>query len=192
MLYNSELSDQENINIFVENGIKISMATFRRYKKEMGLSKTYNKRHTSDQKQKDNKVIANEKPAEASPAKSAEKAPKASKKKKKETGKKQSQSAKPEDTAMAAAVAAEPASSPAADKTADIESKAGKTTAKAAKSKKSKKSKKAKKGDAISATSLLLSGQFHRKPHQIRTRMPKHIQTEECSHQNRHEYVHRI
>jgi len=60
VLYNSELSDQENINIFVENGIKISMATFRRYKKEMGLSKTYNRRPTSAQKQKDNKVIATE------------------------------------------------------------------------------------------------------------------------------------
>ena len=57
VLYDSEISDQDNINVFWENGIKISMATFRRYKKEMGLTKTYNKRPTSDQIQKDNEVI---------------------------------------------------------------------------------------------------------------------------------------
>ncbi|MBR4625932.1 MAG: hypothetical protein IKO56_10405, partial [Alphaproteobacteria bacterium] len=41
-------------------GVNISLRTFKRYKKEIGLIKTPNKRPTSDQKQIDNKVITNE------------------------------------------------------------------------------------------------------------------------------------
>ena len=56
-LYTPNISDTQNLQLLAENGVNITMRTFRRYKKEMGLSKTYNKRPTSDQKQKDNEVI---------------------------------------------------------------------------------------------------------------------------------------
>lgn len=56
-LYNKDITDQENIKVLNENGVNISLRTYKQYKKELGLSKTYNKRPTSDQKQKDNKVI---------------------------------------------------------------------------------------------------------------------------------------
>lgn len=57
-LYKKELSEKENLVLLSENGINISIATFRRYKKEMGLAKTYNKRPQSAQKQTDNKDTA--------------------------------------------------------------------------------------------------------------------------------------
>ena len=56
-LYNKDISDQENIKVLNENGVNISLRTYKQYKKEIGLSKTYNKRPTSAQKQKDNEVI---------------------------------------------------------------------------------------------------------------------------------------
>lgn len=56
-LYNKNISDQENIKVLNENGVNISLRTYKQYKKELGLSKTYNKRPTSAQKQKDNEVI---------------------------------------------------------------------------------------------------------------------------------------
>ena len=59
-LYNKDISDQENVKVLNENGVNISLRTYKQYKKEMGLSKTYNKRPTSAQKQKDNEVITNE------------------------------------------------------------------------------------------------------------------------------------
>lgn len=56
-LYNPNISDTQNLQLLAENGVNISLRTYKQYKKEMGLSKTYNKRPTSDQKQKDNEVI---------------------------------------------------------------------------------------------------------------------------------------
>ncbi len=43
-LYNTKLSDNENINLLCENGITISVKTLRRWKKENGISKEYKKR----------------------------------------------------------------------------------------------------------------------------------------------------
>ena len=60
MLYNPNYTDIQNLSILNEKGVNISLRTFKRYKKEIGLIKTPNKRPTSDQKQKDNKVIAKE------------------------------------------------------------------------------------------------------------------------------------
>lgn len=59
-LYNNDISDQENVRLLNKKGVNISLRTFKAYKKEMGLSKTYNKRPTSEQKQIDNEVITNE------------------------------------------------------------------------------------------------------------------------------------
>ena len=56
-LYSPNISDTQNLQLLKENGVNITMRTLRRYKKEMGLTKTYNKRPTSAQKQKDNEVI---------------------------------------------------------------------------------------------------------------------------------------
>ena len=56
-LYNPNISDTQNLQLLAENGVNISLRTYKQYKKEMGLSKTYNKRPTSDQMQKDNEVI---------------------------------------------------------------------------------------------------------------------------------------
>lgn len=55
-LYSPNISDTQNLHLLAKNGVNITMRTFKRYKKELGLS-TYNKRPTSDQKQKDNEVI---------------------------------------------------------------------------------------------------------------------------------------
>ena len=57
-LYSPNISDIQNLQLLADNDINISMATFRRYKKEIGLSKTYNKRPTIAPKQTDNKDIA--------------------------------------------------------------------------------------------------------------------------------------
>ena len=43
-LYNSKLSDNENINLLSENGINISVKTLRRWKKVNGIIKEYKKR----------------------------------------------------------------------------------------------------------------------------------------------------
>lgn len=43
-LYNTKLSDNENINLLSENGINLSVKTLRRWKKENGISKEYKKR----------------------------------------------------------------------------------------------------------------------------------------------------
>ena len=56
-LYSPNLTDAQNLSILNEKGVNISLRTYKQYKKEMGLCKTYNKRPTSDQKQKDNEVI---------------------------------------------------------------------------------------------------------------------------------------
>ena len=57
-LYNPNFTDAKNLQLLHDNGVIISMRTYKEYKKEMGLSKTYNKRPTSPQKQTDNKDIA--------------------------------------------------------------------------------------------------------------------------------------
>ncbi len=56
-IYDPYLTDGQNLQQLMEKGVNISIATFKRYKKEIGLTKTPNKRPTSDQKQKDDKFI---------------------------------------------------------------------------------------------------------------------------------------
>ena len=57
LLYNPNLTDAQNLSILNEKGVNISLRTFKRYKKELGLIKTPNKRPTSDKNTKDNKDI---------------------------------------------------------------------------------------------------------------------------------------
>lgn len=49
-LYNNNLKDMENLTILKENGIEISMATFKRWKKENGLTKSYKRMETNNNK----------------------------------------------------------------------------------------------------------------------------------------------
>ena len=56
-IYNPNFTDKQNLQLISEKGVNISLRTFKAYKKEMGLSKTNNKRHVSDKNTKANKVI---------------------------------------------------------------------------------------------------------------------------------------